>query len=66
MSAALNATRAGGYGFIHYDIDNWGNEGVTTWGPNIADSWTTSVPIGVSNRPANAFAQMRHSFFKNI
>ena len=66
MSAALNTTRSGGYGFIHYDIDNWGNEQVTKWGPGIADSWTTSVPIGASNKPANAFAQMRHSFFKNI
>lgn len=66
MSAALNTTRSGGYGFIHYDIDNWGNEQVTKWGPGIADSWTTSVPIGASNKPANAFTQMRHSFFKNI
>jgi len=66
MSAALNDTRHKGYGFVHFDIDNWGNEQVTKWGPDIADSWTTSIPIGVSNKPANSWAQMRHSFFKNI
>jgi len=66
ISEALNSTKSGGYGFIHFDIDNWGNEGVTTWGPGIADSWTTSVPIGASNQIGNAWAQMRHSFFKNI
>lgn len=66
MGEGLNATRGGGYGFIHFDIDNWGNEQVTTWGPDIADSWTTSIPIGASNKPSNSWAQMRHSFFKNI
>jgi alpha-galactosidase len=55
MSKALNESRTGGYGFVHYDIDNWGNEQVTKWAPGIADSWTTSVPIGASNQPANAW-----------
>lgn len=66
MSAELNITRHGGYGFIHYNIDNWGNEQVTKWAPAFADSWTTSIPIGASNKPSNAWAQMRHSFFKNL
>jgi hypothetical protein len=66
MSAELNNTRTGGYGFIHYNIDNWGNEQVTKWAPGIADSWTTSIPIGASNKPSNAWSQMRHSFFKNL
>ena len=56
MSTALEDTNHGGFGIIYYDINNWGNEGITTWGPGIANSWSTSIPMGVSNKPENAFA----------
>jgi alpha-galactosidase len=56
MGTALNETRGGGYGYIYYDVDNWGNADVASWAPGIADSWTTTIPLGVSNIPENSFA----------
>lgn len=41
MGQALNDT---GHQ-LFYSICNWGNEGVTEWGPTIANSWRTTVDI---------------------
>ena len=49
MSLALNDTNHGGYGEIYYNVNNWGNDNITEWGPGIVDSWSTSIPMGVSN-----------------
>lgn len=38
MSSALLSTGRD----IYYSICNWGNEGVATWGPFIANSWRTT------------------------
>ena len=45
MRDALNNTNHGGFGEIYYDIDNWGNSNINEWGPGVADSWTTSIPM---------------------
>ncbi len=41
MRDALNATGRP----IFYSICNWGMEGTTTWGPELGNSWRTSIDI---------------------
>jgi alpha-galactosidase len=45
MGEAINAT---GHQMF-YAICNWGNDGVTEWAPEIANSWRTTVDIQIGN-----------------
>ena len=43
MANALNSTGAS----IYFSVDNWGNEGITKWGPSIVQSWSTAKPMAI-------------------
>lgn len=62
MAKALNATGTQ----IYFSVDNWGNENINQWGPEIVQSWTTAKPMAIYPSQNNTWQSVRHNFFRNM
>lgn len=61
MSTALKASGRD----IFYSISNWGNEDVTTWGKNVAQSWRTASNIALKPNKQNQWQYVKSNFLIN-
>jgi len=62
MSGALISTNRD----IFYSICNWGDEEVTEWAPEIANSWRTTPDIEIYQSKTNQWQWMKGNFIQNM
>mmetsp|Transcript_9340 Transcript_9340/g.14114 ORF Transcript_9340/g.14114 Transcript_9340/m.14114 type:complete len:138 (-) Transcript_9340:322-735(-) len=51
---------------ILYSICNWGDEEVTSWAPEIANSWRTTPDIKIYSSKTNQWQFMKANFLQNM